>query len=747
MAEEDIVIDARWYRAAHPDVDLLEMDPAEHYERIGRLLGRRPRPEPSTLDRPLADLAIAVAALPRAAADAPPGTLGDPSSAPIIDAPAEAENQVSSVPAHGVEPWTGESLRVNGTEVARPADDEALAWPVLAAFCRLHGLDPAAACEVQAGGVARPDRLHDMAGTTPLPSPMAPRGLGDLWFSSSHGLVLSFDDPDGPGKGAAVRLFQIDPRLGDAVVQVGGQALAPQGPTFVEAVLRNPLMPLLVEVSDAGGATRELALLAFPSLARGGLHAAELAALAEGDGGMDTVWAYAAARLAERLAAGPSGQLGRLAVTIEGATGAEAIFSAEVGAWLRLFGLAPEPAQGAQPQDLSRLRAMLPSADDGAGAAQGPMLVLPADAIPTVAALTRPLDAVGGEGATLAPFVVAERVSNRPLWSVAPPRDAMEDLAGLQPGAWHPPLLAGGEGLGLPLAVVQRDTRAQSHVELLLPSSPDRPALSAPPGPGPVSGAVTCVLVVTEVAAARTFLETLAGQAERPDLRVALVAGAREAEALDETLHRLFPAAHRRLDGGRLPDAARLLDVSEGRPLLLAEDRVLLHDPRTLATLRAMLAGGRVASAACVALHEEVGRKGTTLRPESGGFFPSRIGFVGGPHLVFDQPDVLGALPRATYPVAANAFAATLVEPWALEAALPRLAAWSGPAGAPLDPLAFGLATVAEGWRHLCTSTVRVATTRPRRRADRTDPALLRAVAPARWEDLLARVTVARELR
>lgn len=34
--------DAAWYRSTYPDVDLLGMDPAEHYLRVGKALGRRP---------------------------------------------------------------------------------------------------------------------------------------------------------------------------------------------------------------------------------------------------------------------------------------------------------------------------------------------------------------------------------------------------------------------------------------------------------------------------------------------------------------------------------------------------------------------------------------------------------------------------------------------------------------------------------------------------------------------------------
>lgn len=40
--------DPLWYKATYPDVSLSEMDPAEHYLRIGRLLGRAPHPSKAT---------------------------------------------------------------------------------------------------------------------------------------------------------------------------------------------------------------------------------------------------------------------------------------------------------------------------------------------------------------------------------------------------------------------------------------------------------------------------------------------------------------------------------------------------------------------------------------------------------------------------------------------------------------------------------------------------------------------------
>jgi glycosyltransferase involved in cell wall biosynthesis len=42
----DEVVDRDWYRRRYPDVDLLGMDPADHYWWLGRRIGRKPVPEP-----------------------------------------------------------------------------------------------------------------------------------------------------------------------------------------------------------------------------------------------------------------------------------------------------------------------------------------------------------------------------------------------------------------------------------------------------------------------------------------------------------------------------------------------------------------------------------------------------------------------------------------------------------------------------------------------------------------------------
>jgi hypothetical protein len=58
--KESGAFDSAWYLSTYPDVQMLKMDPAEHYLRIGRLIGRAPNPDSSTVERYLASPSIKI---------------------------------------------------------------------------------------------------------------------------------------------------------------------------------------------------------------------------------------------------------------------------------------------------------------------------------------------------------------------------------------------------------------------------------------------------------------------------------------------------------------------------------------------------------------------------------------------------------------------------------------------------------------------------------------------------------------
>ncbi len=60
-------------------------------------------------------------------------------------------------------------------------------------------------------------------------------------------------------------------------------------------------MPLLLELADADGVTRAIALMPFPSLLPGGLHAAELRALQNEPNPIGAFWSLSELLLQETV--------------------------------------------------------------------------------------------------------------------------------------------------------------------------------------------------------------------------------------------------------------------------------------------------------------------------------------------------------------------------------------------------------------------------------------------------------------
>ena len=175
----------------------------------------------------------------------------------------------------------------------------------------------------------------------------------------------------------------------------------------------------------------------------------------------------------------------------------------------------------------------------------------------------------------------------------------------------------------------------------------------------------------------------------------------------------------------------------------MADDSIILHDPRTLATLAAMVSGGHAASAGCVVLREAGARRGTTLNFESGGYFPSHVSLIAAPRLVVSLPDTRGALPNTTYPVLANDPALLLLG----NEAARRTAgpAFTQTAGEP-DVFGFSLAALAAGYRHLCTTALRATVLGPLPPREASDPPGIGALEPGTWPKVLGSLVILREL-
>jgi hypothetical protein len=531
--------------------------------------------------------------------------------------------------------------------------------------------------------------------------------------------------------------------------------------------------------------------LPFPSLLRGGLHAPELSARRPVGQGLETLWRYCDRLLADGFAAGAvagiRGALAGVQVDLADATGAEPIFSDDMRAWLRgLFGLRVQPGQrdgattpdaGAHP-GLSWLQRLL-DAERDAGPVDpprpGPLLRLPSDSLPTLAALSTPrlpaaLPVTGLAGS----FIVADGAARRGRWSVVLPLTADGLLHDLQPanGVLACPVLLPGSPdkdaaapvdpaspLPLHLSIALRDMRPAHTAERLMPVAPDGPAglLRRQPFAGKVD--LNLVIRLSTGTATLRLVDLLKRQRGCGTLNVTVCTpdtftGKMRAEmnkALVET--GTGKVDIRPLGRDSLLDVAAATDDGLGDTVLLADDRMLLADLRILQTLHTMLtADPRVATAACVMMRERPMQKGTELKTGSGGFFPMQVSMITAPQLVFGEPDCLGALPGATWPVAANSLDLLLVRREAIRAAVARRAGLfdrygSGTHEDGTADIRFGLDVIAAGGLNLCTSAVRSGTTAPRPLArDEMDPLGQADLAPTCRDDLLTRLTLLREV-
>lgn len=734
--------DARSYLEANPDVREVGLDPLVHYIRFGRDEGRLASP------KRLAVPAVALA----------------PRTEKVEPAPVRIPNERLWTRAADLSPREGLGvLSLNGAPLGLWSSDAAEPPVALGAFLRLARL-PLAEAAVLRGVDGRIEKPALVAGVAVLDDDLAGLArLADLWFTNDHGLRLRVEGVPEAG-GCVVRLYQADPGAGGQPLMIAEAIVADGEITFLDVALANPYAPLLIGVTTTEGVLAGAGVLPFPSLARGGAHAAELAAR----GGFSSLKSVSNALVQEHLgwAEARAGSIGTIEVDLEGACGAERVFSPPFKAWLaQVFGLslkARPVKRGAEGATRAHLEASLIQdldADQQAllanREAEGELtLTLPADALPTLAALVSrrlgvPSGLVGGG------YLVADDVACVPRWAVSMPQVG-ESLLALQPKGAPLcfPLLeprAGATarpGADAPLAIRYHQLPRAHEASLLLPISLDTP--------GPVlrsalskrqrKGVSVLVAPSGDGEAFGRLLESLAQQtnADEIELVVALAAGA-DATVFRQASEAHFAGRHQILEGvgdsrsGRLNGAAA---AAKGPYLLVADETMLLVDPRTVETLCLMASDKSVATAACVVVREGF-KKGAAVRFHSGGFYPSHLAFQGAPRMIFNEPESLAAFPLATYPVAGNA----------LRLALVRADAWKAVGGldASLFPgvdadLDLSLRALASGYRHLCTSGVTAVSTGSGAGRDHLAEVLDVAPATLDWGKVLSSAAVIRRL-
>lgn len=685
--------DANWYEANYRDVALSGLSPKQHYLRFGRLLGRKVSaskapPAAATKVGKAKQRSEAPVARMIARQEQPrPNT-----PAPIIDRP-EGFDPAETVPrAAAPRPGGNATATIGLEEIAvGGAAAQAALGPALQAYARLLRL-PAA---VDANARVSCEAAAFQAG---------PVRVDNAWLIDNLGLRLMLTGGADASGALSVRAYQAEPdRPGDLRLLGEGIELPQVGPVFHDVELLHPLMPVLLEVAEADGTTRAIALMPFPSLLPGGLHSAELRALQDEPNPIDAFWSLSELLLQETIGGDGWADRSVIGVTVNGGDG----FPQPVRDWLSaVFGISADQTVGQQ-------------------------LQLPPQSVPTIGALTSRRLSGDTEGFASGPYLVAEARGYRPRWSITLPAD-------LQPNAAVPQLRAAGVASdALPTGVL-----APIHLGIVLRSSHAPTAARADPAAAtvpPIPANVSVVLSGSDAERLETLVQSIRA-AVSGEVEFIL----RTPNPSDELAAVLDGAC----DGQGWVQAragAELREIAGGvrhGTLLTVSERVGLDGPTLSALLDLLRSEETAGSASCALLSEKIIKKKAVLQPASGGLFPAGVSFASAPRLSFGEPDALQALPDLAYPVVANTLWLTVWRSGAL-AALPRSA---GPTPAGAEDIRLGLDLMQAGYRNWCTTKVSARIAGPYVPRDMIDPVGAAYLQPERWEDLLGRVAVIREL-
>jgi hypothetical protein len=730
--------DADWYAATYPDVALSSLNPREHYRRFGRILGRPPKGSASPRPVELASAEEVARHMdsPSAKRETPPAPSQQPveqepvKSSPIIDRPKDFDPTATLPKAAPPKPGGGPggvfSLEALSKIDAATDESRSAIRPALQAYAKLLNIEAPSGLNEAAATVS--------CGATPFQAEST--RIENAWFVDGSRLRLALA---GGTEGAAqsdarvLRAYQANPASPAELHLLGSGVMLPAlGPVFHDLELLHPLMPLLLELSDADGAARAFALLPFPSLLPGGVHGAELRALQVEPKPMDSFWALSEAMLREAVGDDGSPDRSVVGVSVGADQGANdgLLLTALFQEWLAaVFGVAVEPtghASAGAPRRQGKSRT----------SKTGLQLVLPPGFLPTISALVSrrlpPADGAAMNGS----YLVAEPDSYRPRWSIALPGD--QDFGSAVPLLKAPskadaPSVAPIEIAPVPLAIALRSRSA-----LPIPGSGVAVGDAVPLAAD--RGTLSVLVDASDGSRVSRLIQTIR-RAVGGELEFIVCIAGTDSEiraALDRTCGgegwREAP------EGAGLPEIARGL---RGETLLTVSDRIELDDGRQLLALLELLERRETASSvACALLAETIIKKEVVLQPASGGLFPTGVSFVSGPHLSFGEIDVLQALPDLTYPVVANTRHLTV---WRRRA-LAELSEGRGAASAAAEDARIGLDLTRAGYRNWCTTQVRARLLGPYVARDMIDPVGGGYLPPDRWHDILSRVTVGREL-
>lgn len=576
--------------------------------------------------------------------------------------------------------------------------------------------------------------------------------LDDAWFVSDSRLVLRLSavQSDKP-KDHVLRAFQFRPG-GNRTTMIGEARISPQG-CLTSLALENPFQPILCVICSREGDVVDGFVIPFPSLSRKGVHAAEAQLLGRGAQHSHRVRDYGRTLTEELLGwfeAKPP-VLSAIEVDLTEATGNEAIFMPAARTWLGDMGISISGGN-ANALDMAVQSYLVTAAklEPHTVRARNGVLHLPSDGLPSLSAVvSRRMK--GGIGSHV--VCGTEGLPQPRLFVSLPPMD--DTFTALQPlkvGRAYPSLKLldsstnrklGRSGL---LAIRLPYKRDVSPAELAMPV--DEHSNSSSLEIGSISTSprerITAVIRVKKKESLGPLLGSLSRQTIAHRLDVILAVDCDVAIEMD--VKSIFSGAVTVIMNEPESSVAaalnRAVEAVKTPWMLLLDQHIVLHDRRTLATLRALATYRRVATVSCMRIRQAGFRDGAPLTFHSAGIFPAHVDFAGGAGVIFDTPVTTEAFPRMTYPVAANG----------LEFALVSRKAWVDSGG--LDEatypseghgLAFCRTTMLSGWLHLNTTAISALDT-VRRPAERLDIMGADDSPLVEWAATLSRVAVVRRL-
>lgn len=606
-----------------------------------------------------------------------------------------------------------------------------------------------------------------------------PFRVADLWLATDHLLKIRLEATPRSASLEFVTIRFYQPCLAaspDGTLEFLHEHVMERIDLAVAAVpLANPFLPLLIVAVSAEDELIATDLVPYPSLCRGGMHSAELAALGSTGSALTDLRLLGDFLVREFAGSGELGahSIGEISIDAVEATGAEPIFAANMVGWLAtVFGLELKLAedrldlQSASDRDLvAHLEARLKSypAAPRTNELRPFRLTMPAHAVPTISALvSRRLPADAGGNAVPAPFLVSEQGTARPKWLVSlPPTSGwLNELQPAASAASYPTLtnLGGerakpaGQAPAIPVAVfLQRPPTHPGELRLFPFPQDYRGSFlqKSAVAMERANQAVSIVVTIRERSKRfEAFLESAADQtaADRTEIVVVSNRSLRPRdESIRAALDRTFPGRHQFLEYDESFNHSAQINLGVSRAggsfILVANSSVVFHDRRTMDVLLQLAARPEVATASCMLLHRPEGSGDAMFR--SAGYFPGTVSFLAGPQLYLSEIECDEALPFATYPVVANSLDLTVIS----------AVTWDKIGG--LDERNFPFShndmdlaarLSRENLTHVCTTMVSAYCDRRRTRGTLTDVLANVILPPLALADVIGSATILRKL-